>query len=65
MTKVMIEGMGCEKCVKHVTEALEGLGVKDIHVSLGDKCATFEGAYDEKALQAAIDEAGYDVTGIE
>ena len=23
MTKVMIEGMGCQKCVMHVTEALE------------------------------------------
>lgn len=42
MTKVMIEGMGCQKCVMHVTEALEGLGVKDIKVSLEDKCATFE-----------------------
>ena len=61
MTKVMIEGMGCQKCVAHVREALEGLGVKDINVSLEDKCATFDGAYDE----AAIDEAGYDVTGIE
>ena len=28
MTKVMIDGMGCQKCVMHVTEALEGLGVK-------------------------------------
>ena len=50
MTKVMIEGMGCQKCVAHVREALEGLGVKDINVSLEDKCATFDGAYDEAAL---------------
>ena len=53
MTKVMIDGMGCQKCVMHVTEALEGLGVKDINVSLEDKCATFN------------DEAGFDVVGIE
>lgn len=65
MTKVTIEGMGCQKCVMHVTEALEGLGVKDIQVSLEDKCATFDGAYDENALKAAIDEAGFEVKGIE
>ena len=59
MTKVMIEGMGCQKCVMH------GLGVKDINVSLEDKCATFDGAYDEAALKAAIDEVGFDVVGIE
>jgi Cu2+-exporting ATPase len=65
MTKVMIEGMACQNCVKHVTKALEGLGVKDINVSLEDKCATFDGAYDEAALKAAIDDAGYEVKGIE
>ena len=65
MTKVMIEGMGCQKCVMHVTEALEGLGVKDFNVSLEDKCATFDGAYDEAALKAAIDDAGFEVKGIE
>ena len=65
MTKVMIEGMGCMKCVAHVTEALEGLGVKDINVSLEDKCATFDGAYDAEALKAAIDDAGFEVKGIQ
>lgn len=65
--ELMIEGMMCQNCVKHVTHALEGiLGVADVQVSLGDKKATInvpESVTDE-ALKAAVTEAGYEVTGI-
>ena len=39
--ELMIEGMMCQNCVKHVTHALEGiLGAADVQVSLEDKKAT-------------------------
>ena len=65
--KIMIEGMMCQNCVKHVTHALEGIpGAADVQVSLEDKKATVnvpESVTDE-ALKAAVTEAGYEVTGI-
>ena len=65
--ELMIEGMMCQNCVKHVTHALEGiLGAADVQVSLEDKKATVnvpESVTDE-ALKAAVTEAGYEVTGI-
>lgn len=59
----MISGMGCEKCVEHVREALEALGLRNINVDLEGGYATFEGTVDEAVLKEAIDDAGYDVTG--
>ena len=65
--ELMIEGMMCQNCVKHVTHALEGIpGAADVQVSLEDKKATVnvpESVTDE-ALKAAVTEAGYEVTGI-
>lgn len=65
--ELMIEGMMCQNCVKHVTHALEGIpGVTDVQVSLENKKATVnvpESVTDE-ALKAAVTEAGYEVTGI-
>jgi Cu2+-exporting ATPase len=53
--------MMCQHCVAHVQKALESVkGVKDVQVSLDEKCATVtapEGA--RKALVDAIREAGY------
>ena len=64
--ELMIEGMMCQNCVKHVTHALEGIpGAADVQVSLEDKKATVnvpESVTDE-ALKAAVTEAGYEVTG--
>jgi copper chaperone len=62
-----IDGMSCEHCVRHVTEALEALaGVTAVTVSLADNRATVqtETALDEDAARAAIDEAGYEITAI-
>ena len=68
MVKVIgVEGMMCNKCVAHVTKALEGVeGVVKVDVNLEEKKATVEveeGVTDE-ALTAAIVEEGYEVTGI-
>ena len=65
--ELIIEGMMCQNCVKHVTHALEGIpSVTDVQVSLENKKATVnvpESVTDE-ALKAAVTEAGYEVTGI-
>lgn len=66
--KIAIEGMSCEHCVKHVTNALQELaGVSKVEVSLAAKNAVIEGTTDisDEDLRAAIDEAGYEVTQIE
>lgn len=65
MTKtVQIEGMMCPMCVKHVTEALNKLGV-EAQVSLENKNAVVTGEATDEAIQAAVTEAGYTVTGIQ
>lgn len=62
-----IDGMMCEHCVQHVTEALEGVrGVKNVHVSLEDKNATLDAGLfvsDDK-LKKAVADAGYTVTAV-
>lgn len=66
--KVLIEGMSCGHCVKHVTEALSELnGVSNVAVNLEAKTALFDASADVKdeAIKAAIDEVGYEVVGIQ
>jgi copper chaperone CopZ len=63
MTKA-IEGMSCGNCVRHVTEAIQGVpGVKSVDVSLEGKSATikFDGQVDEVVLRRAVEDAGYRV----
>ena len=65
--ELMIEGMMCQNCVKHVTHALEGItGASHIQVSLEDKKATVEvpESVTDETLKAAVTEAGYEVTEI-
>ena len=65
--ELMIEGMMCPNCVKHVTHALEGIsGASHVQVSLEDKKATVEvsESVTEETLKAAVTEAGYEVTEI-
>lgn len=62
-----IEGMMCEHCVAHVTQALEGVrGVRNVHVSLDEKSATLDAGplVSDKKLSKAVEEAGYKVVGI-
>lgn len=66
--KILIEGMSCEHCVKHVTNALEELsGVTKATVNLGTKTAVIETSSEVKDedIKFAIDDAGYEVVGIE
>lgn len=65
--ELMIEGMMCQNCIKHVTRALEGIpGASHVQVSLEDKKATVEvpESVTDETLKAAVTEAGYEVAGI-
>lgn len=66
MTKetLNIEGMTCDHCVHHVTEALEGVaGVKSAKVSLKKKTAVvkFDDSVKLSELSEAVAKAGYQV----
>jgi copper ion binding protein len=66
--KILIEGMSCGHCVKHVEEALEELeGVISVKVDLDGKNAVVELAHEvaDEKFKAALDDAGYEVVGIE
>ncbi len=69
MRKILhVEGMGCQNCVKHVTEALEGLdGVSKAEVSLEKNLAVVEMTREisDDVLKTAVEDAGYDVSKIE
>lgn len=55
-----ITGMTCGHCVKHVTEALEGVnGVQKAEVNLESGVATVQGQARNQALIDAVVEAGY------
>lgn len=65
--ELMIEGMMCQNCVKHVTHALDGIpGTSHVQVSLENKKATVEvpESVTDETLKAAVTEAGYEVTEI-
>ena len=66
MSKTMsIEGMMCQHCVAHVTKALtEVPGVTSVNVSLENKNAVVTGSANDKALTAAVEDAGYKVKKI-
>ncbi len=65
-TTLTIQGMMCQHCVAHVTKALTGVpGVDTVEVSLEKNCAVVTGAPQREALKAAVEEAGYTVTGME
>lgn len=64
--KLLIEGMSCGHCVKHVTEALTELnGVTNVKVDLASKSALVEGEASDADIKAAVEDAGYDVVKIE
>lgn len=63
--KIAIEGMSCEHCVAHVKEALEGLGASSVDVSLDGGYAVCDTDKSDAELKSAIEDEGYDVTGIQ
>lgn len=66
--KLIIDGMMCQNCVKHVTKALTELeGVFDVTVSLEEKSAeiTVTEKITDDTLKRAIADAGYELFRIE
>ena len=63
-TVLQIEGMSCQNCVRHVTDALASLDdVQSVSVSLEDKTATVTSS-DTLSLAlatAAVEDAGYTI----
>lgn len=62
MTKLKIEGMSCQHCVKSVDEALSEVPGVDrvVAVRLDEGEAEVEGSAEPNALVAAVEEEGYD-----
>lgn len=69
MTKsIKIEGMSCGHCSAAVKKELEKIaGVSKVNVDLDAKQATLEAEapVSDEMLRAAVDEAGYEVVGIQ
>ena len=64
---ILVDGMMCQHCVKHVKDALEKVdGVKSAEVSLENKTAVveLEREVDSDILLAAVTEAGYEPKAI-
>lgn len=60
MTQLKIEGMSCNNCVRHVTEALKKVpGVEQVEVSLKEGRATVTGTAPVEKLIEAVQEEGY------
>jgi copper chaperone CopZ len=63
---LMIDGMMCEHCVRHVKEALESVdGVTDINVDLAGNKATVTASPDKiQSMIDAITAEDYEVTDV-
>lgn len=68
MKKVIsIEGMSCNHCVKHITNALKEVeGIKKVEVSLKGQKAIVDvlDFVPDSVLIETVEDAGYDVIGI-
>jgi len=59
-----VTGMTCGHCVSSVTEEVTAVpGVTGVQVDLESGRLTVEGTADESAVQAAVEEAGYALSG--
>ena len=65
--RMHIEGMMCQRCVAHVTNALTSVaGVTDVTVSLEDNSAVVTATQDvSAAIKTAVEEQDYTVKEIE
>jgi copper chaperone len=65
-TTYIVAGMTCSHCVNAVSSEVGQLpGVTDVRVDLetGNVTVTSEQVLDDDAMRAAVDEAGYELTG--
>ena len=61
-----VTGMTCGHCVSAVTEevtALPGVTAVDVDLASGRLTVTSDAPVDDDAVRAAVDEAGYELTG--
>ena len=69
MKKILyVEGMVCNNCVSHVTEALleiDGVAGADVVLEPKTATVTLEKEIADEVLKAAVVEAGYDVTMVQ
>lgn len=68
MKKVMkIEGMSCEHCSGRVEKALNAMAgvAAKVDLAAGTAAVEIDGAVEDGALKAAVEDAGYDVTEIQ
>ncbi|HEV8214280.1 MAG TPA: cation transporter [Gemmatimonadaceae bacterium] len=66
ITRVRVEGMSCQHCVRAVFTALAGVeGVTRADVGIGLVEVEHDGSVTLEQLRAAIDVAGYQVVGEE
>ena len=67
MTKVLkVAGMSCMHCsarVEKALNALEGVQAK-VDLEKGEATVTLSGEVEDAVLKAAVEDAGYEVTGI-
>lgn len=67
--KLLVNGMSCMNCVRHLKEALQEdiKGLEVIDVSLENKCALVEvnDNVSDDMIKAVIDDLGYELKGIE
>jgi copper chaperone len=62
--KLRVEGMSCEHCVRTVREAVRKVAPgAEVRVDLATGTVEVAGPADRTAVEAAIREAGYEVTG--
>jgi len=60
--KIFVQGMTCNNCVRHVTEALQSVpGVRSVRVDLpsGSALLETERPVDPGVISAVLDDAGY------
>jgi copper chaperone len=61
-----VTGMTCEHCVRAVTEevgAIPGVTAVDVDLASGGLRVTTDAPVGDDAVRAAVEEAGYEVTG--
>jgi copper chaperone len=64
VTTYEVKGMTCDHCVRAVSEEVRAVaGVDEVIVSLVDGTAIVTGEAHPQAVAAAVEEAGYEVTG--
>ncbi len=61
-TTYRVPDISCDHCKAAITEAVRPLdGVDSVDVAVDDKTVTVAGDFDDTAVRAAIDDAGYDI----